>query len=132
MVGTLLADLDEWFVRPHHFSERHGLILIVANHEVIVALGAPLTRGLEEGGGPESATLAVAGALAARLFWGYFDRLGPALERCHEALDGGRNTGSFARDVYTYAHRLLVAGVVIASAGLEEITFHPEQPVPVA
>ena len=43
-LGTVRAGGSEWLVRPGHFAERHGLILIVALGEVIVALGIPVVR----------------------------------------------------------------------------------------
>ncbi len=38
--------------------------------------------------------------------------------------------GQFARDVYTYAHAPIVAGVIVAAAALEEITLHPADTLP--
>jgi low temperature requirement protein LtrA len=34
--------------------------------------------------------------------------------------------GRFARDVYTYSHLPIVAGIILSAAALEEITFHPK------
>ncbi len=126
--GTIRAGKSEWLIRPGHFAERHGLIVIVALGEVIVALGLPLTNALadDEGVAPTSlVALVAAGVFAGLLWWGYFDRPLPALEHRHEALEGGQLRGRFARDVYTYAHYPLVAGVILSTAGLEAITLHP-------
>lgn len=135
IVGTVRAGGDEWLVRPGHFAERHGLILIVALGEVIVALGLPVVDALEDGAGLPGRTIVVlvaAGVFAGLLWWGWFDRPGPSLEHRHESLEGGTARGRFARDVYTYAHFPMVAGVILAAAGLEEITLHPTDPVPTA
>lgn len=135
LAGTIRAGADEWLIRPGHFAERHGLILIVALGEVIVALGSPINAQLEEGGGLAAETmlaLLAAGTFAALLWWAYFDRPSPALEHRHEQLEGGHARGRFARDVFTYAHFPLTAGVVLATAGLEEITLHPTDPLPTA
>jgi low temperature requirement protein LtrA len=133
IVGTIRAGSDEWIVRPGHFAERHGLLVIVALGEVIVALGAPIAAQLEDGdglGGATAAALVGAGLFAGLLWWGYFDRPSRALEQRHEGLEGGQARGRFARDVYTYLHFPLVGGVIAATAGLEEITLHPTQRLP--
>lgn len=135
LVGTVRAGSDEWLVRPGHFAERHALILIVALGEVIVALGAPIAAKLEDGEGLPAETLlalVAAGVFAGLVWWSYFDRPSRALEHRHESLVGGKARGRFARDVFTYLHFPLVAGVVLATAGLEEITLHPTDPLPTA
>ncbi len=135
LVGTVRAGSDEWLVRAGHFSERHSLIVIVALGETIVALGLPVLTSLEAGDGLPARTglaLLAGGIFAGLLWWSYFDRPSPALERHHESLEGGHARGRFARDVYTYLHFPLVAGLLLATAGLEEVTAHPSDPLPVA
>jgi low temperature requirement protein LtrA len=132
LLGTVAAGRSEWIIRPGHFAERHGLIMIVALGEVIVALGIPVVQQLEEGAGLAGHTalaLVAAGVLACLLWWGYFDRPSPALEHRNESLVGGRERGRFARDVYTYCHFPLIAGVILIAAALEEITLHPQDPL---
>ncbi len=128
LAGTLRAGRNAWLVRPGHFAERHGLIVIVALGEVIVALGMPVVDALGEN---ESlpietvAALVAAGAFAGLLWWAFFDRPLPALEHRHEGLDA-IDRGVFARNVYTYAHVPIVAGIILCAAALEEITLHPK------
>lgn len=132
--GTVRAGKGDWIIRPGHFAERHGLIFIVALGEVIVAIGVPVVRSLEEGVGVPGATvvaLIAAGAFAGLLWWSYFDRPQPGLEHFAEGLPDSER-GRFVRDVYTYAHAPLVAGVVLSAAALEEITLHPTDPLPLA
>ena len=136
VVAMADAGRGEWIIRTGHFAERHGLILIIALGEVIVAIGAPVVETLEDGGGLPAATvvaLAGAGAFAGILWWAYFDRPGPALEHRAEAIeDVGNQRGRYARDVYAGAHAPLVASIILAAAGLEEIALHPDEPVPTA
>ena len=135
IIGTVRAGSSEWLVRPGHFAERHGLIVIIALGEVVVALGLPVAAGLEAGDGLAGRTVVAligAGIFAGLLWWGYFDRPLPALEHRHEALVGGRERGRFARDVYTYIHCFLVGGIILATAALEEITLHPTDSLPTA
>jgi len=134
LVGTVFAGRGDWIIRPGHFAERHALILIVALGEVIVAIGIPVVRALEEGPGVPGSTVAAlvaAGAFAGLLWWAYFDRPQPALEHYAEGLPAA-GRGRFVRDVYTYAHAPLVAGIVLSAAALEEITLHPTDPLPLA
>lgn len=126
--GTVRAGGNEWLIRPGHFAERHGLILIVALGEVIVAVAIPVVGSLEDGEGVPGRTLwamMFAGAFACLLWWAYFDRVNPALEHRHEAHVAAMERGAFARDVYTWAHLPIIAGVILMAAALEEITLHP-------
>jgi low temperature requirement protein LtrA len=134
VIGMADAGRGEWIIRTGHFAERHGLILIIALGEVIVAIGAPVVASLEEGAGLPSATVVAlvgAGVFAGTLWWAYFDRPGPALEHQGAGIDADANRrGRFARDVYTASHAPLIAGIILAAAGLEEIALHPADPVP--
>jgi low temperature requirement protein LtrA len=134
LVGTVFAGKGDWIIRPGHFSERHGLIIIVALGEVIVAIGVPVVQSLEAGAGVPGATvvaLMAAGAFAGLLWWSYFDRPQPALEHFAGTLPDSQR-GRFVRDVYTYAHAPLVAGIVLSAAALEEITLRPTEPLGLA
>ena len=133
-IGAMVAaGSGEWIIRSGHFAERHALIVIVALGEVIVALGLPVVSSLEDAGGLPGSTVAVlvaAGVFAGLLWWSYFDRPSPALEHRIEALAGSTERGRYVRDVYTWAHAPLVAGIILSAAVLEEIALHPGDPVP--
>ena len=65
--NTIDAGGGNWLVRPGHFAERHGLIVIVALGEVVVAIGAPVVETLSDGQGFEGnlvAALTASGLLA--------------------------------------------------------------------
>ena len=129
---TVKAGRGEWIVRPRHFTERHGLILIVALGEIIAAVAIPVidAQNLEQGLPGETITsLIFAGLFAVLLWWAYFDRPRKVFEHHLKELHG-RRRAVFARDVYTYLHSLIVFGVVVAAAGLEEITLHPSDVLP--
>ncbi len=132
--GTIQAGQGDWVTRAGHFAERHGLIIIVALGEVIVAVAVPVVDALaEEDAGLPGRTIVVlgaAGAFAGLLWWGYFDRPNPAIEHRHNEMTNGQEGGRFARDVYTYSHLPLVAGIILAAAALEEITLHPDDVLP--
>ena len=133
LAAMVAAGRGDWIIRSGHFAERHGLIVIVALGEVIVALGVPVVNSLEEAGGVPGATvwvLIASGVFAGLLWWGYFDRPAPALEHRADAIEGGRARGRYVRDVYTWAHAPLVAGIIFSAAALEEIALHPLDVVP--
>jgi len=133
LLAMIIAGQGEWVVRSGHMAERHGLIVIIALGEVIVAVGLPVFDSLtEEDGIPARSVLALlaSGAFACLLWWGYFDRPGPALEHRAEGLATDVERGRYVRDVYTWAHAPIVAGIVLAAAALEEIALHPTDPIP--
>jgi low temperature requirement protein LtrA len=133
VVGAMIdAGRGDWLVRSGHFAERHALIVIVALGEVIVAIGLPVVLALDAGEGLPGRTvvaLVASGAFAGLLWWGYFDRPGPALEHRGETMEGDRARGNFMRDIYTWAHMPIVAGIIVSAAALEEITLHPSDHV---
>jgi len=129
--AMIRAAEGEWMVRPGHFAERHALIVIVALGEVIVAIGIPVVAALQEGDHLSAATLSAllaSGGLAGLLWWAYFDRPSPGLEFAASRLDG-KAIGHYVRDVYTWAHAPLVAGIILSAAALEEIALHPRDHV---
>lgn len=133
--SMILAGRGEWIVRTGHMAERHGLIIIIALGEVIVAIGLPVVASLQKDVGIPTATLVAlvaAGVFACLLWWGYFDRFGPSLEHRGETIEGDVARGRFVRDVYTWAHAPIVAGIILAAAALEEIALHPTDVVPTA
>lgn len=135
LAAMVAAGRGDWIIRSGHFAERHGLIVIIALGEVIVAIGLPVIQALEAGDGVPGRTvaaLAAAGVFAALLWWAYFDRPSPALEHRGGAIEGERERGRYVRDVYTWAHAPIVAGIILAAAALEEITLRPTDELPVA
>ena len=132
--STIRAGGSEWIIRSGHFAERHALILIVALGEVIVAIGNSVVIPLDDDGGfPAQAVVALvaAGVFAGLLWWAYFDRVQPAFEHRTEETPPAER-GRFARDIYTYAHAPIVAGVILSAVAMEEMTLHPTDPLPAA
>ncbi|MCP3990108.1 MAG: low temperature requirement protein A, partial [Actinomycetia bacterium] len=121
IINTIDAGSNDWLVRPGHFAERHGLIVIIALGEVLVAIGAPVVETLSEGHRFDASlvvALTASGLLAGLLWWSYFDRPLPALEHRHQELTDPNDSARFARDVYTYNHYFIVGAILIAAAGL--------------
>ncbi len=127
-VGVFRARQGDWIVRAGHFAERHGLIVIIALGEIVVAIGIAVVSSLDEAEGLPNDTLialAAAGVMAGLLWWGYFDRVLPALEHRAETLTG-RDRARFVADVYTVLHILIVGGIIAIAAAAEEMLLHPK------
>ena len=121
MAGPLFIDTSGWRLVPRHFAERHGLIVIVALGESIVAIGAGAGNGVDRG----VIAAAVAGmALAAALWWAYFDVTAlAAAERLAEAEEG-RPRNELARDAYSYIHLPMVGAIVLIAMGMKQTLAH--------
>lgn len=104
-----------------HWAERHGLVVILALGESIVAVGVGVAR--EPIDGPIVLGTALAVTLSILLWWAYFARISAAGEHALERrTDAARVV--LARDAYTYVHFVIVAGVILAALGVEEAMAH--------
>lgn len=110
-----------------HWAERHGLVVILALGESIVAIGVGVAR--EPIDGPIVLGTAFAVTLSILLWWAYFARVAAAGEQALERrADAARVV--LARDAYTYVHFVIVAGVILAALGVEEAMAHIGDPEP--
>jgi low temperature requirement protein LtrA len=121
MAGPMFIDSSGWRMEPGHFAERHGLIIIIALGESIVAIGlgahAHLTWGI--------AAAAILGiALSAALWWMYFDVVALVSRRRLVNAEVGRIRNELARDSYSYLHFPMVAGIVLVALGLKTTIGH--------
>jgi low temperature requirement protein LtrA len=124
-VVALVLDMGEpflfgsegWRLVPGHFAERHGLIIIIALGESIVAIGVGVSGGVDAGV-VTAATLGV--AVAAALWWLYFDVVALVAERRLSRAAVGREQNEIARDSYSYLHFPMVAGIVLVALGLKK------------
>ena len=133
LLATIRAGGQQWTFRPGHFSERHGLIVLIALGEVIAGIGLSISSSLigdEALSGRLVVGLVGAGVLAALMWWSYFARLAPALAHVAEGLVG-KEGSRFGRDTYTYSHVPIVAGIITAAAATEHILLNVGEPIPV-
>ncbi|MBA3865272.1 MAG: low temperature requirement protein A [Solirubrobacterales bacterium] len=114
---------EGWKLVPGHFAERHGLIVIIALGESIVAIGVGASGALGLGIGI-TAVLGV--ALAAAMWWIYFDVVALISARRLGEAEQGRVQNALARDSYSYWHLALVAGIVLSAFGLKVSIGHFE------
>jgi low temperature requirement protein LtrA len=113
-------------VHAGHFVERHGLIVIIALGESIVAIGVGAS-GLALGAGVIVAAV-VGIALAAALWWAYFDLVVLYAERRLSAARGDERAW-LARDSYSYLHLPMVAGIIFAALGAKQTLAHVGDPL---
>jgi low temperature requirement protein LtrA len=119
--GPLLAGMSGWRVQPAHFVERHGLIVIIAIGESLVAIGLG-ARGTGLGAGVIVA--AVLGLAVTMSFWlAYFDFF-PIRARQLLADRSGAQRIALARDAYTYLHLPMVAGIVLFAFAMKSTLAH--------
>jgi low temperature requirement protein LtrA len=116
-LGALVGRGRGWRVSPAHFAERHGLIVIIALGESIVAIGIG-AAGLSLGAGVVTAGVLGITVIAA-LWWAYFDVFAILAQR-HLSEVRGVARATLARDYYTYLHLPLVAGIVLFALGAKK------------
>jgi low temperature requirement protein LtrA len=124
MAGPYFFGADGWKLVPGHFAERHGLILIIALGESIVALGIGAAGDLDLGIGA-AAVLGV--FLASALWWTYFDVVALISARRLSESPAGRVQNELARDSYSYIHLLMIAGVVLIALGMKVTIGHYDE-----
>jgi len=121
LFGPLFSDLSGWRLQPAHFVERHGLIVIIAIGESLVAIGLG-ARDTRLGAGVIVA--AVLGLVVVTSFWlAYFDFFQIRGQQILAERSGVERTG-LARDVYTYLHLPMVAGIVLFAFALKATLAH--------
>jgi low temperature requirement protein LtrA len=112
--GWRLHSLDHWV-------ERHGLVVILALGESIVAIGGgaadhPVSWSL-------LGAVAFAILIATALWWLYFDMSAGAARQALARLEGVDRVRT-AISAYTYAHFVVIAGIVVSAFGIEEAIAH--------
>jgi low temperature requirement protein LtrA len=130
IVATTAARRERDFhLSPTHFVERHGLVVLIAIGESVVATGggaAELPVGLA------LVTAVVLGlALAAALWWSYFDRDDSRAEHAMSRASGSERARLAIYGFY-YAHLVMIAGIVIAAAGVHEALAELDHPATAA
>jgi low temperature requirement protein LtrA len=124
LFGPLLGGARGWKIEPVHFVERHGLIVIIAIGESLIAIGlGERHSGLSAG----VIVAAVLGFVVATSFWlAYFDLLPIRVERMLTDRTGTERT-ALARDVYSYLHLPMVAGIVLFAFAMKTTLAHVDK-----
>jgi low temperature requirement protein LtrA len=115
--SPLVTPVGGFRIRTAHFVERHGLIVLIALGESIVAVGIgvqgrELTSGL-------LVTAVLGLALAAALWWLYFDGEDERAERALRDAPDDRNPW-LALYAFGYAFLPILAGIIVLAAGVKK------------
>jgi low temperature requirement protein LtrA len=128
-VTPRVAGVGGFRITPAHFVERHGLVVIIALGESIVAIGIgaadlPVDLAL--------ASVAVLGLLlAACLWWTYFGGDDTRAERALAAVPD-EERGWVSIQAFGYWHLLMLLGIITLAAGLKDAIGHAFDPLDLA
>ncbi|MEW2147128.1 low temperature requirement protein A [Micromonospora vinacea] len=118
--GLGRSPAERWMVEGGHLAERCQAFILIALGESILVTGSTLAQHLDltmSG----AFVLAFAGSVA--LWWVYFARSAPAAAKV--IADAGERTGSLGRLAFNYLHPVMVAGIIVTSAGDEQLLRQP-------
>jgi low temperature requirement protein LtrA len=124
--GPYVYGSEGWRLVASHFAERHGLIVIIALGESIVAIGAGAQGHVTAG---VVAAAVIGTAVAAALWWLYFDIVALVAERRLSNAEVGREQNEIARDSFSYLHFPMVAGIVLVALGMKKTLAHVGDPL---
>jgi low temperature requirement protein LtrA len=120
--GTGITPMSQWQIEGAHFGERFQLFVIIALGESIVLAGATASdTGLSV---EVVVALLLAFLASTALWWLYFGQVAGTV---HERIRGAtaEERGQMGRDIYTYLHFPIVAGIVLVAVGDELVIAHP-------
>ena len=102
-------------IQTPHFVERHGLLLLVAFGESVVAIGVGVGNVALDTGAITAAVLGL--VLASALWWAYFDE---DADRAESALAAAPLNDRVRRALfaYFYAYIPMLLGIVVLAAGV--------------
>jgi len=108
-----------------HFVERHGLLLLVALGESVVAIGIGIGGAKLSNGNYLAIVLGL--ALAAGIWWSYFDK---DAQRAESVLENARphDKVGIAIHGFFYSFILMLLGIVALAAGMEHAISHAMHP----
>jgi low temperature requirement protein LtrA len=122
LAGYLGGRAEGWDLKPGHFAERHGLIVIIALGESLIVAAHAISSQ------DRSQEIMIVGGLAVLvtclLWWSYFSWIKEHLEE-HLSNKSGSKQASIARDAYSFLHFPLIWGIIGVAVGFEKILVHP-------
>jgi low temperature requirement protein LtrA len=118
----LIRGTSGFLIEPAHFVERHGLVVIIAMGESVVAIGFGASHLAVNG---SLVAVAVVGlALSACLWWLYFGGDDERAERALLALPQLQRAQAALR-AFGYWHLPMLLGIIAIAAVEREATAHP-------
>jgi low temperature requirement protein LtrA len=111
----------DWNVDASHMAERCSLFVIIALGESILVTGATSASLPATASNMAAFIVAFAGSVA--MWWIYFNI---GAERGSRQFASAEDRGRVARNVYTYVHMPIVAGIVVCAVADEITITHPD------
>jgi len=118
--GLGRSSTTDWKVDGAHMAERCALFVIIALGESILVTGA--TAASLPATNPAVCAFVVAFVGSVAMWWIYFNI---GAERGSREFAGAADPGRMARNVYTYFHIPIVAGIVVCAVADEITIAHP-------
>jgi low temperature requirement protein LtrA len=128
IAAPYLQRMSVWTINAGHFAERHGLVVIVAIGESVVAIGLAF-RDVHLNA-PTLAVAVLGLAIAYYLYWNYFSGDEARAEHALHAVADPARKARLAVFAYGYAHVVLLAGIVFTAVGVELSVGHATEPLP--
>ncbi|MGK5737467.1 low temperature requirement protein A [Micromonospora sp. URMC 103] len=117
--GFIASALSGWRLRsPTHFTERHGLVLIIAIGESLISVGSG--AGLGAARGPVLVAALLVFTTAICLWWLYFKNTAMAAAQALGTVPVAKR-GRVASNAYSFTHFPLIAGVIYTALGNEQV-----------
>ena len=128
-ISPFLSKVDGFVIGTEHFVERHGLVVLIAIGESVVAVGVgvhALSIDLE------LVAIVVAGlALSACLWWAYFGGDDERAEHALREAPAGRRA-QLGVNAFGYCHLLILLGIIAVAAAVHDATAHAFHELPAA
>jgi low temperature requirement protein LtrA len=118
--GLGASQFSDWKVDGAHMAERCALFVIIALGESILVTGATAAQHALTLANGSAFLVAFTGTVA--MWWVYFNI---GADRGSRHFAHAEDTGRIGRNVYTYFHIPIVAGIVVTAVGDELVIAHP-------
>lgn len=126
VAAAMGGNAEGWNLHAEHFSERHGLFVIIALGESLIVAALGLSKGAWSA--TELLTAIVAVAIAGAMWWSYFVRSKVELDHALESAEG-RARSALARDAYSLIHFPMLLGVIAFAATIDQALSHATDPL---
>ncbi|MFJ5261685.1 low temperature requirement protein A [Streptomyces sp. NPDC088387] len=131
VVAPIVTGVSGFQLRPGHFVERHGLLMIIALGDAFLALGIGTDGG--QAGLSVLTTAVLIFIIPACLWWVYFDESEKA-RRAELALEkqAPHQRSRLALSAFFYAHVPMLLGLILIAAAVKKTIAHPYAPLDAA